>query len=87
MAKFNVCIKTVVNVIVDGVEAESQEEALKKAEEGIDFETLFNESGRYAGADRIGWGEENTYAVVDQLPDNYDHIFKCQKDGTWVKEH
>lgn len=83
MAKHTVCIKTVVNVIVEDVEADSYLEALKRAESKINFETLFNDNGAYAGSDRTGWGEAHTHAIVDKKPDDYDHYFKWKDDGTW----
>lgn len=86
MAKFTVCIKTVVNVVVEDVEAESCLEALQKAEKGVDFEALFNENGAYAGAHHTSHGDEHTAAIVDRKPDDYDHTFTCKPDGTWTED-
>lgn len=62
MARHRVTIKTVVNVAQD-VEAETYEEALRKAADATDFYQLFRV--RNIGAMETSWAEEHAYAGVD----------------------
>jgi hypothetical protein len=61
--KYDVHLFPIVRVKVHGVEAGSQEEAIKKAEESTDFDNLFNK------APDIEYAEEVAYYLVDEVGD------------------
>ncbi len=61
--KYNVHLFPIVRVKVHGVEADSQEEAIKKAEDSTDFNDLFNK------APDIEYAEEVAYYLVDEVGD------------------
>ena len=63
--KYNVHIFTVVRVKVTDVEAESQAEAMKKAEEQIDFNAMFKDITNV----ETEWGEEHSHVLVDEVND------------------
>jgi hypothetical protein len=64
MARFRVCLKTVVNVSVD-VEAPDAGAAVKAAEEKPDFEKLVHQA--LPDGTEVSWGEEHVYALVDEV--------------------
>jgi len=45
MPKFDVCVKAVVNVKVVGIEAADDRQAIARAEEAVDYNTLLNRPG------------------------------------------
>lgn len=61
--KYDVHLFPIVRVKVHGVEAGSQEEAIKKAEESTDFDDLFNK------APDIEYAEEVAYYLIDEVGD------------------
>jgi len=61
--KYDVHLFPIVRVKVHGVEAGSQEEAIKKAEDSTDFNDLFNK------APDIEYAEEVAYYLVDEVGD------------------
>jgi len=59
MPIYDVHIFTVVRVKTVGIEAASQQEAMKKADESLDYNQLFS---RLHG---VEWAEEHSHALVD----------------------
>jgi hypothetical protein len=74
--KYNVHLFTVVRVKVSDIEANTQEEAISKAENQIPFYDLFDNipqiecygktSAKASEVFETGWGEEHSHALVDE---------------------
>lgn len=69
MARFRVCLKTVVNVMVD-VEAEDSRAALDAADSQLDLDETFRGRAGVRGQAELAWGEEHAYALVDRLDES-----------------
>jgi hypothetical protein len=85
MPRYNVSLKTIVNISYGKVEAASEEEAIKKVEEALDMEKtvgkhyLVRANGKpfypdKTGADFVSWAEEHQCAIVDELDEGGDFI-------------
>ena len=64
MAKYNVHLYAVVRVDISNIEAESQQAALKKAEEETDLHTLLD------ATEAVEYGEEIIGYLVDEVGDD-----------------
>lgn len=84
MAKFNVCLKTVVTISCGEIEASTEEEALRKAEEAVDFDATVSKKGIVMkdgsykldpnGLDLVSHAEEHAYAILDELDEKGDYV-------------
>lgn len=85
--RYRVTIKTVVNVAQD-IEADSYEEAIKKAEDGTDYYRLLYVAN--LGGVELTWAEEHAYAGVDcvgadgEYAPNDPVMFAPADDG-WIR--
>lgn len=87
--KYNVHLYALVRVKVNGIEAESQTEAIDKAEGLINFNDLFDDDHpSYARGvvDHIEYAEEIPHALVDEDGDrDYENSQLYDVDGgEWV---
>jgi hypothetical protein len=67
--KYSVLIKAVVNVRVNHIEATSQVEAIKKAEEAVDLNDLFRNYTPSGLVQYTEYGDENAGYLVDEEGD------------------
>lgn len=67
----DVVIKTIVNVKVCGVEAESHVEAIKKAKADLNFHDILDNHRpkTWLGVEYVEWGEEHSEFLVDEAGD------------------
>ena len=68
--RYNVHFYCVVRAMVANVEADTQIEAITKAEESVDFDLLFNDKSGRAGAHHTEYAEEIVEYLVDEMGDD-----------------
>lgn len=83
--KYDVHIYAVVRVKVTGIEAESQTDAIPKAEEAVDLYRLFDRNTHLPEAvAHVEYADENSYFLVDNQDDEEfanSHFYVYSPDG------
>ena len=86
MPKYHVHVYPIVRVLVPDVEAEDQMEACKKAEQMVNFDSLFNwePSGgaTYRGVEHVDYADEIAGFLVDEDGDT-EHESSTSYDGDY----
>lgn len=75
MPTYKVCLKTVVNIFVENVEAETPHEALVKVDSTVSqlLYEHFSGGGRFPIVES-SWGGEHTAAIVDEVDEKGEMI-------------
>lgn len=87
--KYDVHLYAVVRVKVNDIEADSQTEAIDKAESLVNFNSLFDASRPSRVVEHVEYADEVNAALVDEQGDeNYERskFYKVGADGKWEAE-